>query len=66
MPLTAKAVFANTDVRHALQQAWIDSNPGVTGRHWEGGFVVRDAERQALAKRITRYNSNSTTPKLCL
>ncbi len=44
MPLTAKAVLANTDVRSALQQAWTDSNPGITGGHEEGGFIVRDAD----------------------
>jgi len=43
MPLTPKAVLSNADVRSALQQAWTDSNPGVTGGHEEGGFVVRDA-----------------------
>ena len=44
MPLTAKAVLANTDIHHALQQAWIDSNPGMTAGHEEGGFVVRDED----------------------
>src|SRR3990172_11185784 len=44
MPLTGKAVLANTDARHALQQAWIDSNPGMTAGHEEGGFVVRDED----------------------
>ena len=54
MPLTAKAVLANTDVRHALQQAWIDSNPGMTGRHEEGGFVVRDAYGSLSVRRWQR------------
>ena len=54
MPLTAKAVLANTDVRHALQQAWIDSNPGMTGRHEEGGFVVRDADGSLSVRRWQR------------
>ena len=54
MPLTAKAVLANTDVRHALQQAWIDSNPGMTGRHEEGGFVVRDADGSLSVRRLQR------------
>ncbi len=51
MPLTAKAVLANTDVRHALQQAWVDSNPGMTGGHEEGGFVVRDADGSLSVRR---------------
>jgi len=44
MPLTPRAVLSNAKVRSALQQAWIDSNPGVTGGHEEGGFVVKDAD----------------------
>ncbi len=51
MPLTAKAVLANTDVRSALQQAWIDSNPGLNGRHEEGGFVVRDTDGSLSVRR---------------
>ena len=51
MSLTAKAVLANTDVRHTLQQAWTDSNPGMTGGHEEGGFVVRDADGSLSVRR---------------
>lgn len=51
MPLTAKAVLSNPKVRHALQQAWIDSNPGITGGHEEGGFVVRDADGSLSVRR---------------
>ena len=29
-------------VRAALKQAWLDSQPGVTGGHEEGGFILRD------------------------
>jgi len=51
MPLTAKAVLANSDVRHALQQAWTDSNPGMTGGHEEGGFVVGDEDGSLSVRR---------------
>jgi hypothetical protein len=51
MPLTAKAVLANPEVRRALQQAWIDSNPGVSGRHEEGGFIVRDTDGTLSVRR---------------
>lgn len=51
MPLTAKTVLANTDVRLALQQAWTDSNPGLTGGHKEGGFVLRDADGSLSVRR---------------
>jgi len=51
MPLTAKAVLSNPNVRHALQKAWIDSNPGMTGGHEEGGFVVRDVDGSLTVRR---------------
>lgn len=35
------SLFQNPLVRAALQQAWQDSQPGVSGGHEEGGFVVR-------------------------
>ena len=54
MSLTAKAVIANTDIRHALQQAWTDSNPGMTSGHEEGGFVLRDADGSLSVKRWQR------------
>jgi len=43
MPLSPKSVLNNAVVRAALKQAWQDSNPGVTGEHEEGGFVLQDA-----------------------
>ena len=51
MLLTAKIVLSNTNVRHALQQAWMDSNPGTTGGHEEGGFIVRDADGSLSVRR---------------
>ncbi|NOH01407.1 MAG: DUF4329 domain-containing protein [Chloroflexi bacterium] len=51
MPLTAKAILSNPNVRHALQQAWTDSNPGRTGGHEEGGFVVRETDGSLSVKR---------------
>jgi len=44
MPLTPRAVLSNAKVLSALQKAWIDSNPGVTGGHEEGGFVVKNVD----------------------
>ncbi len=44
MPLTPRAVLFSVNVRSALQQAWTDSNPGLTGGHEEGGFVVRNTD----------------------
>ena len=31
-------------ILRALRQAWHDSQPGVSGGHEEGGFVLRDAD----------------------
>ena len=42
MPLTPRAILSNQSTRSALQQAWTDSNPGITGGHEEGGFIVKD------------------------
>lgn len=32
----------NSAIRSALQQAWKDLKPGITGGHEEGGFIVGD------------------------
>jgi hypothetical protein len=29
-------------VRDAPKQTWLDSQPGITGGHEEGGFILRD------------------------
>lgn len=60
MPLTAKAVLSNPKVRHALQQAWIDSNPGITGGHEEGGFVVRNADGSLSVRRWPKGSQDTT------
>ena len=44
MPLTPRAILSKESVRTELQEAWTDSNPGATGGHEEGGFVVKDDE----------------------
>jgi hypothetical protein len=35
-------ILQKVEVRRELQQAWIDSSPGVSGGHEEGGFIVTD------------------------
>ncbi|MBU4225464.1 MAG: Mov34/MPN/PAD-1 family protein [Chloroflexi bacterium] len=44
MPLTPRAILFNPIVQTDLQQAWADSNPGATGGHEEGGFVIKDQD----------------------
>ena len=51
MPLTPRAILSDVNIRSALQQAWTDSNPGVTGGHEEGGFVVKNADANLSAIR---------------
>jgi hypothetical protein len=43
MPIQHRAFLNNPVILTALQQAWQDSHPGVTGGHEEGGFVLRDS-----------------------
>jgi len=46
-------------VRSALRQAWEDSQPGVTGGHEEGGFVLRDSEGKLSILRWPQGAQNS-------
>ncbi|MDQ3813065.1 MAG: DUF4329 domain-containing protein [Armatimonadota bacterium] len=43
MPEQLTTVLSDSAVRAALQRAWRDSQPGVSGGHEEGGFILRDA-----------------------
>lgn len=42
MPHQYNSVLDESVVRAALQQAWRDSKPGLTGGYEEGGFVLQD------------------------
>jgi len=42
MRLSLESILGTATVRAALQRAWQDSEPGVTGGHEEGGFIVQD------------------------
>ena len=41
MPKPLSLILNDAVVLAALQQAWLDSNPGVTDGHEEGGFILR-------------------------
>ena len=45
-------------VRSELKQAWEDSNPGVTGGHEEGGFILRDGTGDFRIVRWPKGNQN--------
>jgi len=59
MPLSPKSILDNATVRAALKQAWQDSNPGVTGGHEEGGFIVQDAANNVNILRWPKGSQNS-------
>lgn len=42
MPKLHTLILNHPVIRAALKQAWEDSNPGDSGRHEEGGFVLQD------------------------
>jgi hypothetical protein len=44
-------------VRDALKQAWLDSQPGVTGGHEEGGFILRDETGKITVRKEFSYGS---------
>ena len=59
MSLTPRAILSNQNVRSALQQAWTDSNPGVTGGHEEGGFIVKDGDDKLSVVRWPKGSKDS-------
>jgi hypothetical protein len=54
-------VLADPTVRAALKQAWEDSQSGVSGRHEEGGFILRDAAGNLSVVRWPKGAQNSIT-----
>jgi hypothetical protein len=46
-------------VRTELKRAWEDSNPGLTGGHEEGGFILKDSEGTFRVVRWTTGDQNS-------
>jgi hypothetical protein len=56
-----RALLADPEVQSGIRQAWVDSNPGPTGGHEEGGFIVRDA---AGKHRVVRWPAGAQTSLL--
>lgn len=52
-------VLNSSTVRAALKQAWEDSQPGITGRHEEGGFILRDSVGKLSVDRWPKGSQNS-------
>lgn len=54
-----RTILLNPLVREALQQAWLDSHPGLSGGHEEGGFVVQVPARKLSVVRWPTGVQNS-------
>ncbi|MFN0019673.1 MAG: hypothetical protein ACKVP0_15555 [Pirellulaceae bacterium] len=52
-------LLSNEIVKTGLRKAWQDSNPGPTGGHEEGGFVVRGDDGARIVVRWPRGSGNS-------
>jgi hypothetical protein len=59
MPRKTTLILANPVVRTALGRAWEDSQPGSTGSHEEGGFILRDPAGNLIAERWPRGQQNT-------
>jgi len=55
----ATSILNDPTVRTALKQAWEDSEPGPTGGHEEGGFILRDAAGNLSVERWPHGEQNS-------
>ena len=59
MPDKATSILNDPAVRVAFRQAWEDSQPGPTGDHEEGGFILRDSAGNLSVKRWPHGQQNS-------
>lgn len=42
MPASITTILNDPVIRAALKEAWLDSQPGISGGHEEGGFILLD------------------------
>ena len=45
-------------VQQEFRQAWIDSKPGLTGGHEEGGFILKDSSEQLSIEHWVKGSQN--------
>src|SRR5262245_7191796 len=63
MPRRSRTILHNPLVCKALRQAWLDSQPGVSGGHEEGGFVIQvSARRLSVARWPTGVQNSILVP----
>jgi hypothetical protein len=61
MSFDSKTLLSHPAVRDALKQAWLDSDPGVSGGHEEGGFILQNPKKVIFAFRWPRGKSDRIT-----
>jgi hypothetical protein len=61
MPIQHRTLLNDPVVCAALQQAWQDSHPGVTGGHEEGGFILWDAAGRLIVVRWPKGEQDTIT-----
>ncbi|MGH9848870.1 MAG: hypothetical protein ACREBD_03355 [Blastocatellia bacterium] len=59
MPASITNILNVPAVCDALKQAWLDSQPGITGGHEEGGFILRDETGKISVERWPRGAQDS-------
>ena len=59
MPRQVTSILDVALVRAALRQAWEDSQPGLTGSHEEGGFILRDSSGNLTVERWPHGQHNA-------
>jgi hypothetical protein len=52
------SVLDNPTVREGLRLAWAESQPGTSGAHEEGGFILRNKEGSIFVERWPRGKQN--------
>jgi hypothetical protein len=61
MPTKHSTTLNAPAVRAILKQAWRDSQPGTTGGHEEGGFILRDSVGNLSVVRWPKGSQNTIT-----
>jgi len=51
MQITPLSLLEISAIRDALKKAWQDSDPGITGGHEEGGFIVQGTNGELFVMR---------------
>jgi proteasome lid subunit RPN8/RPN11 len=64
MPRSISEILNDPTIQAALKRAWEDSLPGTSGRHEEGGFILRDADGNvSVARWPTGMQSSILLPQ---